>query len=153
MACKPLGKNIHIGLAAMIAAVIGVAPSAMAQTNNQKSQSSQNQSSQSQSSQSSGSNSQSGLDNFLGAVGTFVNKSTASNTSSTDGQTKTGKTGSQGAGSQGTGKQVATKNASDPPDTDDVGKSLADLKDYYERGLITKPEYDAKRKELLSKIH
>jgi len=125
--------------------VAGVAPNAMAQTGGQtqKSQSTQSQSTQSQSSSS---NNQNPFNDIIGTINTLVNKSP--NSSSSDAQTKSGKTASPGAG-----KQVANKTASDQPDADDVGKSLADLKDFYERGLITKPEYDAKRKELLAKIH
>jgi hypothetical protein len=127
-----------MGLAISVAiVVIGVSPIAKAQTGGQTQKS--------QSTQSPSSSSNSGLDSFMGAIGTFVNKSTAS---PSDSQTKSGKAGSAGAG-----KQAANKTTADQPDTEDVGKSLADLKDYYERGLITKPEYDAKRKELLAKMH
>lgn len=121
--------------------MIGVSPNAMAQSGGQKSQSTQSQSTQSSSSNT---NSQNPLNDIIGTINTLVNKSP----NSSDAQTKSGKTASAGAG-----KQAANKTASDQPDTDDVGKSLADLKDFYERGLITKPEYDAKRKELLAKIY
>ena len=40
-----------------------------------------------------------------------------------------------------------------PPSPQTVEKTLEDLKRMYEHGLITKTEYDAKRKELLSEIH
>jgi hypothetical protein len=143
LACKPLRKNKLIGPAMFIALVLStVSPDAMAQTGGQT-QKAQSQSTQSQSSSS---NSQNPFNDIVGAINTLVNKSP--NASSTDAQNKSGKAASAGAG-----KQVANKTIADQPDTEDVGKSLADLKDYYERGLITKPEYDAKRKELLAKMH
>jgi hypothetical protein len=148
MACKPLRKNNLVGSAMVIAmVVIGFAPNAMAQTGGQKAQSTQS----STQFQSSSSDNQKSSDNpfndFVGAINTLVNK--PSNSSSSDGQTKSGKTASQGAGKQ----TAANKSSADQPSTDDVGKSLADLKDFYQRGLITKTEYDSKRKELLDKIH
>ena len=82
------------------------------------------------------------FNSIIGTINSLVNKSSGSDNSAA----KPGKTG-------GGGTNTAQADKSGSPATEDVGKSLASLKALYERGLITKPEYDGKRKELIAKIH
>ena len=86
------------------------------------------------------------FNSIIGTINSLVNKSSASSSGSDNSAAKPGKTG-------GGGTNTAQADKSGSPATEDVGKSLASLKDLYERGLITKPEYDGKRKELIAKIH
>jgi hypothetical protein len=85
------------------------------------------------------------FNSIIGTINALVNKSSTSSSGSDNSAAKPGKTGG--------GKATAQADKTDTTATEDVGKSLAELKDLYERGLITKPEYDGKRKELIAKIH